>query len=100
MKRAPKFLKRYFWNVDFSKLDVQAHGRAVLVRILEQGDERAVRWMKRNFTREDIADALFHLRSISPKSANYWALIYGLDRQRIPCLQKPYLEIRRKHWPY
>lgn len=100
MKRAPKFLKKYFWDIDFEKLDVKKHSRDILTRILEDGDEKTIGWMRRNFTKNNIADVLFHLRVVSPKSANFWALIFGIDRKKVLCLQKHYLEIRKRHWPY
>jgi hypothetical protein len=100
MKSIPKFLKKYFWDVDFDKLDVKAHSQDILTRLLEYGDEKAIRWMKRNFTKDEIADVLFHLRTVSPKSANFWALIFGIDRKKVLCLQKHYLEIRKRCWPY
>ena len=100
MKSLPKFLKKYFWDIDFEKLDVKTHYQDILVRILEHGDMKAIDWMKRSFTKDDVAEVLFRLRGISPKSANFWALIFGIDRKRILCLQKHYLEIRKRHWPY
>lgn len=100
MRNAPKFLKKYFWDVDFAELNVKTHPQYVLERILEYGDEKAVAWMKKNFTRDEVADILFHFRGLSPKSANYWVVIFGIDRKKVLCLQKPYLERRRMHWPY
>lgn len=100
MKNMPKFLKKYFWDIDFVKLDVKAHPQYVLERILEYGDEKAIAWMKKNFTQDEIADVLFHFRGLSPKSANYWAVVFGIDKKKVLCLQKPYLERRRMHWPY
>ena len=100
MKRPPKFLRKYFWDVDFGEIDLKTHYQDILVRILEYGDEKAIDWMKRNFTKDDIANVLFRLRGVSPKSANFWALIFGIDRRKVLCLQKHYLEIRNKHWPY
>lgn len=100
MKRLPKFLKKYFWDVDFGKINAQAHPQYVLVRLLEYGDKKAISWMKRNFTRHQIEDILFHYRSVSPQSANFWAVIFNIDKKKVLCLQKPYLEIRRRLWPY
>lgn len=100
MKRLPQFLKKYFWDVEFEKLDTALYSQDTLVRLLEYGDQKAIRWMRRNFTKDEIADCLYHLRSVSPKSANFWALIFGIDRKKVLCLQRHYLEIRRKHWPY
>jgi len=100
MNKLPSGLKKYFWDLEFEKIDVKAYPRDVLTRLLEYGDEKAINWMKRNFTKKQITDVLFHFRIVSPKSANFWALIFGIDRKRVLCLQKPYLEIRRRHWPY
>lgn len=100
MKALPQFLKPYFWDVDFAKLDYKEYSRFVLGRILEYGDKRAINWMQRNFSKGDIAGVLSRLRAVSPKSANFWALIYGIDRKKILCLQKHYLQMRKRHWPY
>jgi len=100
MKRAPKFLKKYFWDIDFAKLNINTHSQYVLARILEYGNQKAIAWMKKNFTREEIADILLHFRSLSPKSANFWSVIIGINKKKILCLQKPYLEKQRIHWPY
>ena len=96
----PGFLEKYFWDVEFGKLNAEAYSQDILSRLLEYGDEKAVSWMKRNFTKHQIEDVLFHYRSVSPQSANFWALIFNIDKRKVMCLQKPYLEIRRRHWPY
>ncbi len=100
MKKLPKFLEKYFWDVEFERMNAKAYSRDVLARLLEYGDKEAISWMKKNFARHQIADVLFHYRIVSPKSANFWALIFNIDKRKIICLQKPYLEIRRRHWPY
>jgi len=100
LKNKPEFLKKYFWDIDFARLDLRSYPKFVLERILEHGDEKAVAWMRKTFTRDEIADVLFHLRGLSPKSANFWALMYHIDRKKVLCLQKHYLRTQRMHWPY
>ena len=100
MAKLPKFLKKYFWDVDFEKLDFRSYRQYVLGRILEYGDENAVSWLGKNFTKNEIADVLFRFRFVSPKSANFWAVVFGIDKKRVLCLQKHYLERLRMHWPY
>lgn|SRR3989338_2251939 len=100
MKRLPKFLKRFFWDTDFDKLDVKKCSADIIGRILEHGDEKAVAWLEKKYTKKEIADVLFRFRFVSPKSANFWALILNLPKKRILCLQKRYLKTQRKHWPY
>jgi hypothetical protein len=99
MKKPPEFLKKYFWDIDFAALDLARDRNYVLKRILEYGDARAVRWMNKNFKRTDIVSVLFNAR-IDPRSANYWAHIYRIRKGDLLCLRKPYLQERRKTWPY
>lgn len=96
----PKFLKRYFWDVDYHHIDPQHRAEYVVKRILEYGDGKAVRWMRENFEKAKIKEVLCETRDLSPQSANYWAIVLGVDRKEITCLQKRYLEIRKSCWPY
>jgi len=98
-KKLPQFLEKYFWDVEFKELNMKRSTRFILKRILEYGDEKAVTWMKKNFTEKDVEDILINLR-ISPRSANYWATIFSIDKRKVLCLQKPYLERRKRLWPY
>lgn len=100
MKSLPPFLKKYFWDTDFEKFDVQKYSKDVIGRILEYGDEKAVGWLRNNFTQEEIGDVLRRFRFVSPRSANFWALILDIPKEEILCLSKHYLETQRKHWPY
>ena len=100
MKKLPGFLKKYFWDVEFEKIDAEVDARDILARLFEYGDEKAISWLRKNFTRRQIADVLLHYRLVSPKSANFWALIFEIDKRKVLCLQRPYLEIRKRHWPY
>lgn len=99
IKKAPAFLKQYFWDIDFQKLDKNKSRLFILSRILEYGDEKAVDWMLKNFNRDEIVKLLSFAR-IDPKSANFWAVVLGIEKNKILCLQKHYLEIRKRHWPY
>lgn len=100
MKKLPPFLEKYFWDVDFDQVDLEKNSSGIIGRILEYGDSKAVDWLKKNFGKEEVADVLFRFRFVSPKSANFWAVIYDLPREKILCLQKPYLKTQRRHWPY
>ncbi len=96
----PDFLKKYFWDVAFEKLDPSKHSKDILGRILECGDEEATQWMGQHYSKADIEDFLLHHRNISRKSANYWAVLYGVPKDRILCLQKHYQQTQRQHWAY
>ena|SRR3990167_7670806 len=100
MKRLPKFLKQYFWDVDFAKIDLTKSKIYVLKRILEYGDRYAVVWMWKNFKDSDMKAALSTYRGFSQKSANFWAFILKMNKEDVKCLNRSFLEIQKQFWPY
>lgn len=100
MLKPPSFLKKYFWEIDFEKLDVERKDRYVVARLLERGDEEALRWMFKNYPREQVKDVLKKTRALSRVSANYWALVLRIPKSQVLCLQKSFLKNYRSVWPY
>ena len=100
MKKLPLVLKKYFWDVEFEKIGLKKHKIYILKRILEYGDEEAVRWMWKNFKKGDLKNALSNFRGYSLKTANFWALILGMPRKEVLCLRKHSSKAPRTFWPY
>lgn len=100
MKKPPKFLKKYFWDVEFEKMDCKKYPGFVIVRILEHGDKDAIGWMMKNFSETQIVEYLTKTRELTLKSAVFWALILGVKKESIKCLSRSFQEIRRQFWPY
>jgi len=96
----PKYLKKYFWDVEFEKINLNKHRVYILKRILEFGDEKAVAWMWKNFKKEEIRDVLSNFRGFSKKSANFWALILDIPRKDVLCLKKHSSKEPKTFWPY
>lgn len=95
----PEFLRPLFWEVDFDQLRVRGHERYVIERVLEYGDLSEVKWMLERFSRDEIAQTLRRSRGLSPKSANFWAFILGLPREKIRCLSKSFRQRPGRIWP-
>ena len=100
MKKLPKFLKKYFWDVDFAKIDLAQRREYVLKRILEYGDEEAVGRMRKNFNRAEMQAALCNFRGYSQKSANFWAVIFNVKKEKVKCLSRSFRAIQKRFWPY
>jgi len=99
-ERLPEFLRPLFWDVDFDRLRVPGHERYIIERILELGDDAAVRWMFRRFSQDQIVQTLRRSRSLSRKSAPFWADILNVPRKRIRCLSKRSLRRFGPIWPW
>lgn len=100
MQKLPPFFKEYFWDVDFKKLDLKKYPYFIIERVLEYGDQKAIKWLKKNFTLRQIKRFIKKSRIISPKTANFWSLILDIPKDEVLCLSKFYLEARRKFWPH
>lgn len=100
MKRLPKFLKKYFWDVDFEAMDAKKSRTGVLIRVLNYGDEKAIQWMNENYSKAEQAGALRAYRDFSLKSANYWALILSVPKEKVLCLKMRSLKGQKPIWPY
>ncbi len=94
----PSYLKKYFWEVDFKQLSLIRFRRYILERLMEYGDEKAVRWLRDQFSSDEIKEVLIRARGLSPRSANFWRLVVGLEPQKVLCLQKSSIAIRKKFW--
>lgn len=53
------------------------HKAYIIERLLEFGDEKAVRWLFEEYTRDDVAAVLESSRSLSLKSRNFWRLRFS-----------------------
>lgn len=100
MTKLPNFLKKYFWDVDFSKINDKKHPQFIIERILEYGDERATKWLEENFDNQTIKKVLCQSKRLSPKSANFWQLIFSLKKEQILCLKPSFQKKRKLIWKY
>lgn len=89
----PNNLHPFFWDVDAGSIDPHEYAAYVIGRILEQGTEEAVAWMKATFQEEEIKKVISEDRRLSPRSATYWALIYDIPADRVAAL--PHVTVSR-----
>ena len=92
-KKLPSFFKPYFWDVDFSSLDLSKNTDFIIKRTLDRGNTKSLKWVIDYYSKEQIKKTILTSRDLSQKTANFWADIYDLDRAKILCLQKPYSPI-------
>ena len=100
MKPLPGFLKKYFWDVDFKKLDKNLYQSFIIERVLENGDEKATKWLFGCFEKSQIKKTLARRQCVSPLSANYWSLILNIPKNKILCLQKRFQNKLQRTWLY
>jgi len=100
MKKLPQFLKEYFWDVDFEHLDAEKYSKYIIERILEYGDEKAIRWMAMNFSKERIKRVVCNTRALSSRSAIFWTVVLEIPKERVRCLSRDFQKMYRTIWRY
>lgn len=83
----PKHLHSLFWDINVEDFDPGAHPRYTIERVLEYGDEAAVTWMRGSFSQDQILDVLRTDRNLTPLSANFWALLFGVPPDDVVALR-------------
>ena len=68
-EKLPSFLKKYFWDINFSDLSSFQDTYFIVERLIEYGDERAISWMRKNLPQEIVQQVVLSSRRISPKTA-------------------------------
>jgi len=83
----PRHLLPLFWDVNLDNFDPKAYPEYAIGRVLELGDESAVKWLKETFSEADIKRVIATERRLSRKSANFWALVYGIAPNDVAALR-------------
>jgi hypothetical protein len=76
--RLPKEFKKYFWDVDFSKLSYRQYSKFILERLLKLGDSRAVKWMFKTFSQGTLKRCVLEAKGLDKRSNELWRLFFGL----------------------
>lgn len=92
-EKLPKFLREYFWDVKFEDMSVDKSAAFVIKRVLDRGTTSHVNWVLDTYGTDAIKEVLLTTRDLSRPTGNFWADILGLDKKKLPCLQKPYSPI-------
>jgi hypothetical protein len=82
----PGNLKSLFWDTDLETFNPEGYPDYTILRVLEFGDEAAVKWLRQAFSETDIRRVLSTERRLSAKSANFWALFFHVPSSEVAAL--------------
>ena len=86
----PRHLRTLFWDVNLETFDPFSYPAYTIGRVLEYGDDEDVAWLRANFSAVEIADVVRNERRLSRRSANFWALVYGIPADDIAALHRAF----------
>ena len=74
-----------FWDVDLTALNADKHKSFIIERVLNMGDEIALRWLWQRYETRDIYDTVRTSRNLSLKTARCWQNYFGLKEEQMQC---------------
>lgn len=86
--KLPEFLRPYFWDVDFDKVDLDCLQYFIIGRLLDWGNIRAVKWLLKKYSKTNIVHTVTISKNLSKRSATFWGLIFNIPHNRIASLQQ------------
>jgi hypothetical protein len=89
----PAFLKPYFWDVSFAELEIKKHSFLIIKRVLDRGNLHDIHWLVSTYGKDAIKTVVMETKDLARPTGNFWADMLGLDKSKLPCLQKPYSPI-------
>lgn len=85
----PPFVIPFFWDIKTEDFDPHSYPDYTIGRLLEYGDERAIAWLKATFPESEIRRVLRTERRLSRRSANFWAMVFGVPKEEVRALCEP-----------
>ena len=89
----PEYIKMVLWDVDTEEVDLKKHWFFIIERIIVYGNENDVQWMLGTFSKEQLIEVVKKSRNLNRKTANFWVLWFGIDREEIRCFKNTYQKI-------
>ena len=86
MKKLPKEFKQYFWDVDFEKVNPEKSAQYIIFRLLNKGNDKAIRWLFKTYPKDLIKEVVRERRGFSAKTANFWADLLDIEVYNRPIL--------------
>ena len=86
--KPPAFLKPFFWDVSFEDLDVRADYYFILERLLESGNDRALRWVLEQYEDGELLEVVKTSPRLSAKTGSFWRCYFRLTEGEVRCLRR------------
>lgn len=88
----PDYITKYLWDVNLKKISPKRHSEFVIERILEFGDFDSLKWIVEKYEKDKIIKVLKKSNKISPKTGNFYALYFGIPKEELLCIRKPFTQ--------
>ncbi len=81
----PEEVLIFFWDVDLATLDLEDHKTFIAERVLNMGDEVALKWLWQKYGPRVIYDTVTTSRKLTLKTARCWQNYFNLKEEQMRC---------------
>lgn len=74
-----------FWDVDGKSLNLEAHARFIIERVITRGNIDDWLMLLNVFGKKRIRDEVVRIRSLDLKTVNYLSIYFGIDKSEFRC---------------
>lgn len=74
-------IKPFFWDINIDTLDKEKHKQYIISRMFNFGDDTAIKWVKEEYTDEEIEYVARNSRNFTKKSAEFLKNVYNLQEE-------------------
>ena len=79
----PEEFKKYFWDTEYEKLDKKKNMKYIISRLFCEGNWDCIKWLKNNYTKEEIIETAKTSRRLTPITANFLRNVYDLKKEEM-----------------
>lgn len=98
--KLPEFLRGYFWDVDFAKIDTEKYEYFIVKRVLHYGNDKAIIWLFKNYNLSLVKKVIMTTRDISPEKATLWGKVFNIPKSKIMRFKKGFPNPPGRLWGY
>lgn len=88
MKRKISLNKNLFWDIEFRDLNYQKDDVFIVKRVLNYGNEKDYKEIKRVYGLQKIKNIAKKIDYINKKSVNFWSIVLNIPLNSFKCIKK------------
>jgi len=78
----------YFWDIDFSKIDLKKHKRIIIERIINFGNLSELNSLLNYYGKKEIINTICKLNYIDNKTLNFYSIYFKIQKKNFKCFTR------------
>lgn len=90
--------KTYFWDVDYSGMDVRKSQKLIIERVMLYGNLAEIKLIKEFYGKKTLISTLCKINYIDPKNLNFFSLLFDIPKTKFKCYTRK--QLASQPWNY